>query len=107
MSEATAQPPVAQAKVVTDHAEAQHAIESLRSIAIMLKAVGDENVELESRCDTLQDRLEESATSAREAQDAWTAVTAVKEMVADFDRGLLDKDELVREVNEIGGERGD
>lgn len=96
-----------QAKVVTDHAEAQHAIENLRAIAVMLKAIGDENIELESRCDTLRDRLEESAVNAREAQDAWTAVTAVKELVGDFGRGLLDIDELMREVSHIGRERGE
>lgn len=89
-------------KVVTEHVEAAKAIDALRNIAKVLKAVGDENVQLkegnervaalESEAETLRTK---NAELSQEAEESTGLIVDWRDLLEDFRRGLVDSDELL------------
>lgn len=88
-------------KVDTRHEEANGVIEALRQAAVTVRDIGDENIRLEEKCAELDSRIDELEQEMT-AVDHWKGIVrAYGELLEDFDRGLYDKDELMREAREL------
>lgn len=86
------------AKVVTEHPEAAKAIEGLREIAKALKVVGDENVQLKAgseRIATLEGEVDTLGQKLIELQGDGDRLEEWSDLLEDFRRGLVDRDELL------------
>lgn len=87
-----------QAKVTTEHTEANDAIKCLREIAKTLKDVGDENVQLKegnARLATLEGRVEELENAAAQDAEVVKECEEWRELLEDFRSGIRDRDELI------------
>jgi hypothetical protein len=89
-------------KVVTKHEDAAKAIDTLRGVAQVLKQVGDECVQLKEgneRVAALEaeaDKLRaENAELSQEAEESTGRIIDWRDLLEDFRRGLVDKDELL------------
>lgn len=83
-------------KVVTEHEEANAAIGQLRDIAGVLKKVGDEALaRSDARVQKLQDELEGQTRHIAEMEHEEEEFVRLLDAVADFDRGVIDRDELL------------
>lgn len=76
-------------RVVTKHVAASEAIGRLREIAKVMKLVGDDNVKLQQELDDEHEKL-------TDAESGTERVGVLEQAIADFDRGIIDKPELVK-----------
>lgn len=91
-------------KVVTEHDEANAAIDELRKIAGVLKRVGDEAQGLRGVDDDLRDakaELDRANELCNELTQVGDDFERLQEAVADFDRGIVDRDELITLSREL------
>lgn len=80
-------------RVVTKHVAASEAIGRLREIAKVMKLVGDDNVKLQQELDDEHEKLHDALTDAESGTER---VGVLEQAIADFDRGIIDKPELVK-----------
>lgn len=80
-------------RVVTEHDDANQAIDTLRQIATVLKQVGDENV-------YLQEQVENAEEAVQAAERVAERLDGIAELVEDYGRGIIDRDELLAKVKE-------
>lgn len=90
--------PEGSTKVVTQHREAAEAIDDLRKIARVLKAIGDENVQLKDGNERLV-ALEAEADQLREKNMALSheadQLLDWRDLLEDFRRGIVTSEELL------------
>lgn len=89
-------------KVVTKHEDAAKAIDTLRGVAQVLRAVGDENVQLKEgneRVAALEAEADElrakNTELSQEAEERTGQLIDWRDLLEDFRRGLVDTDELL------------
>jgi hypothetical protein len=80
-------------KVNSDHALADKVIKSLREAALVVKQMGDDDLEDARRITELEGKIE---VFERESADAISQLADWRELIADYERGIIDKDELFR-----------
>lgn len=90
-------------RVVTEHEAANAAIGELRKIAGVLKQLGDESVgyATEEKVADLQSKLDDQARHISEMEHEEEEHSRLLDAVADFDRGIIDRDELVNLAREM------
>lgn len=81
-------------KVVTEHEEANGAIDALRDIAKTLKEVGDENVRLNKSNNELFGQVNALEEESVAAADLDAQLESWRTSIADHERGIIDTDEL-------------
>lgn len=85
--------------VTTEHAVANDAIaklRELRDLAIGIKQLGDENVDLKERLEREIGKLGEAEDKIADLEsEGATDVRRLCEAIADFDRGIMDREELI------------
>lgn len=91
-------------KLVTEHEAAQAAIDALRDVASLLKALGNDALladGIKAQRDAAEERADRLGEELGEYNAAKAAVVTCVDLLRDLDRGIRTMDEALVEIREI------
>jgi hypothetical protein len=88
--------PQPEGKVNSDHALADKVIKSLREAALVVKQMGDDDLEDARRITDLEGKVEVFERESADQEDAISQLADWRELIGDFGRDIIDKNELLR-----------